>query len=157
MGLPTDSRSSIEDRSEKGKEVLIISRKVVRKVLLAQKELLYLLPTNCFHLSTQFCELPTGFKQMLESFQDIFPKDIRHELPPIRGVGKHIKKGWVRENNSPCVVPAIIVTKKDGSWRMYMDYHPINAITVRYRHPIPYLDDLLDKLHSSCIFSQIDL
>ncbi|RDY07632.1 hypothetical protein CR513_08227, partial [Mucuna pruriens] len=68
-----------------------------------------------------------------------------------------MEKGWVRESKSPCVMPMIIVPKKDKSWRMCMNYHLINAIIVRYRHPIPYLDDLLDELHGACIFSKIDM
>jgi hypothetical protein len=74
-----------------------------------------------------------------------------------RQVQDLMDKGLVRESLIPCVVSIVLSPKKDGGWRMCTDSREINKITIRYRFPLPRIDDLMDFLTRAIFFSKIDL
>ncbi|GKB65278.1 putative reverse transcriptase domain-containing protein [Tanacetum coccineum] len=66
-------------------------------------------------------------------------------------------KGFIRPSSSPWGAPVLFVKKKDGSFRMCIDYRELNKLTVKNRYPLPRIDDLFDQLQGSNIYSKIDL
>nr|GEX88490.1 hypothetical protein [Tanacetum cinerariifolium] len=66
-------------------------------------------------------------------------------------------KGFIRPSSSPWGAPVLFVKKKDGSFRMCIDYHKLNKLTLKNRYPLSRIDDLFDQLQGSGVYSKIDL
>ena len=73
----------------------------------------------------------------------------------------HVKallaKGWVQPSSSPYGAPVLFVPKPNGTWRMCIDYRALNKLTVKNKWPLPRIDDLLDRLSTTRVFSSLDL
>ncbi|GKF09959.1 putative reverse transcriptase domain-containing protein [Tanacetum coccineum] len=65
-------------------------------------------------------------------------------------------KGFIRPSHSPWGAPVLFVKKKDGSFRICIDYKELNKLNVKNRYPLPRIDDLFDQLRGACPFLKID-
>jgi hypothetical protein len=68
-----------------------------------------------------------------------------------------LDKGFICPSASPWGCPALLVKKKDNSLRLCVAYHPLNAVTIKNKYPLPRIDILFDHLAGAKIFSKIDL
>ncbi|GJV23622.1 putative reverse transcriptase domain-containing protein [Tanacetum coccineum] len=104
---------------------------------------------------------------IVRDFPEVFPEDLSG-LPPARPVEFEMKelseqlqelsdKGFIRPSSSPWGASVLFVKKKDGSFRMCIDYRELNKLTVKNRYPLSRIDDLFDQLQGSSIYSKIDL
>ncbi|GJT73913.1 putative reverse transcriptase domain-containing protein [Tanacetum coccineum] len=66
-------------------------------------------------------------------------------------------RGFIRPSSSPWGAPILFVKKKDGSFRMCIDYRKLNKLTVKNRYPLLRIDNLFDQLQGSRVYSKIDL
>nr|GFD34163.1 putative reverse transcriptase domain-containing protein [Tanacetum cinerariifolium] len=67
------------------------------------------------------------------------------------------EKGFIRASSSPWGAPVLFVKKKDGSFRMCIDYRELNKLTIKNKYPLPRIDDLFDQLQGWSIYSKIYL
>ncbi|GJZ44045.1 putative reverse transcriptase domain-containing protein, partial [Tanacetum coccineum] len=128
--------------------------------------------------------LPDGKIVVVRDIPEVFPDDLSG-LPPIREIELTLgatpvakspfrlapseleelsgklkelqEKGFIRPSSSPWGAPVLFAKKKDGSFRMCIDYRELNKLTVKNRYPLPRIDDLFDQLQGSQFFSKIDL
>jgi hypothetical protein len=68
-----------------------------------------------------------------------------------------LDKGYICPSISPWGCSALFVKKKDKELRLCVDYHPLNAVTIKNKYPLPRINILFDQLAGAQVFSKIDL
>nr|GEX44318.1 putative reverse transcriptase domain-containing protein [Tanacetum cinerariifolium] len=82
---------------------------------------------------------PSEMKELSEQLKELFDK------------------GFIRPSSSPWGAPVLFVKKKDGSFRMCIDYRELNKLIVKNYYPLPRIDDMFEQLQGSSVYSKIDL
>nr|GEZ90631.1 putative reverse transcriptase domain-containing protein [Tanacetum cinerariifolium] len=130
-----------------------------------QRYLLKGCPIFLAHVTTKEAEDKLKEKRLgdvpiVQEFSEVFPEDLSapSEMKEFSDQLKELAdRGFIRPSSLPCGAPVLFAKKKDGSFRMCIDYRELNKVTVKNRYPLPRIDDLFDQLQESSVYSKIDL
>ena len=100
-------------------------------------------------------EIATGDATPIQQYPRRLPYAYREEVN--RQISEMLEQGVIQESISPWASPIVLVKKKDGKFRFCVDYRKLNKVTKKDAHPLPRIDDLLDSLQGSNMFSTLDL
>ncbi|XP_073362615.1 uncharacterized protein [Aegilops tauschii subsp. strangulata] len=153
---------------EKGNEVwatALLNRIVVDPVTKIPQEVKQVLDRN-----KQVFQEPTtlpphrAFDHKINLVPDAAPVNCRpYRYSPLqkdeieKQVREMLDTGLITPSISPFAAPVLLVKKKDGTWRLCVDYRKLNAITVKNKFPMPVIDEILDELGGAKWFSKLDL
>ncbi|KAL4346612.1 hypothetical protein GQ457_17G009440 [Hibiscus cannabinus] len=132
-------------------------------------------------------DTPHKLQQLLRNFEDVFEEPTKlppergkdHKIPLLdensvvkirpyrypayqkdeieKMTRELLSSGLIRDSTSAFASPVVMVKKKDGSWRMCVDYRRLNQLTMKDKFPMPIIEELLDELGKARIFSKLDL
>jgi hypothetical protein len=131
-------------------------------------------------------KVPSEVQSVVQQYQHLFkePEDLPpsreddHHIPLVPGaqpinirpyryspqqkieiekkIADMLKRGVIQQSSSPFASPVLLVKKKDDTWRFCVDYRHLNDITVKNKHPLPIVDELLDELAGAKWFTKLD-
>ncbi|GKD25574.1 putative reverse transcriptase domain-containing protein [Tanacetum coccineum] len=99
-------------------------------------------------------DLVSGAAPVSRAPYRLAPSEMRELSVQLQGL---LEKGFIHPSLSPWGALVLFVKKKDGSFRMCIDYHGLNKLTVKNRYPLPRINNLFNQLQGSSMYSKIDL
>ena len=68
-----------------------------------------------------------------------------------------LQQDLIRHSKSPWASSIVVLDKKDGTYRLCIDYRKLNAVTIKDTYPLPRIQEVLDGLAGSSFFSTFDM
>ena len=91
------------------------------------------------------------------AFKKIYPMNETQLKALKEYLDENLKKGFIRESQSPAGYPLFFVPKKGGKLRPVIDYRQLNEITVKNRYPLPLIGEMMDRLRGANWFTTMDI
>nr|GEW39713.1 putative reverse transcriptase domain-containing protein [Tanacetum cinerariifolium] len=99
-------------------------------------------------------DLVPGAAPVAQAPYQLAPFEMKELLEQLKALSD---KGFIRPSSSPWGAPVLFFKKKDGSFRICINYLELNKLTVKNHYPLPRIDDLFDQLQGSSVYSKIDM
>jgi len=68
-----------------------------------------------------------------------------------------LEAGVIHRNTNPYLFMVVMILNKNGEWCMCPNFRALNNLIIKDKFPIPVVDDLLDILHGSIFFTNLDI
>nr|GFA35110.1 putative reverse transcriptase domain-containing protein [Tanacetum cinerariifolium] len=99
-------------------------------------------------------DLVPGATPVAHALYRLAPSELKELYEQLKELSE---KGFIRSSSFSWGAPVLFIKKKDGSFRMCIDYRELNKLTIKNKYPLPRIDDFFDQLQGSSVYSKIDL